>query len=108
MKKEKIRKIYQKNGVLVDDDYIENAMKDKRRVEGFMRLYKQEELESMNYILGKSDTNKIFTQFELEELSKINLFDRNMINICKQIWTLKDNRAELEKYLKIINREVNI
>ena len=64
--KEMIRKVYQKNGVQVDDDYIEYKMQDKKNVKDFMRLYKQEEMDSMNYILGKDKDNKTFTKFELE------------------------------------------
>ena len=45
--KEKIRKIYQKNGVSVDDDYIEYKMKDKEKVKQFIRIYKREKLESI-------------------------------------------------------------
>ena len=49
--KEMIRKVYQKNGIQVDDDYIEYKMKDEQKVKAFMRLYKQEEMDSMNYIV---------------------------------------------------------
>lgn len=85
-KKEKIRKIYEKNGISVDDNFIEYKMKDKEIVKQFMRIYKEEELESMNYILGKSKDNKYFTQFELELLNKIDLFNRKVVEICKNIY----------------------
>ena len=48
--KDMIKKVYQKSGVQVDDDYIEYKMKDEEKVKAFMRLYKQEEIDSMNYI----------------------------------------------------------
>ena len=61
-------------------------MKDKKKVEQFMKLYKQEEVESMNYILGKPENNLIFTKEELELCSKIDLFDRKVIEICKNFY----------------------
>ena len=61
--KEMIRKVYKKNGIQVDDDYIEYKMKDEKNVKGFIRLYKQEEMDSMNYILVKDKDNKVFTKF---------------------------------------------
>lgn len=96
----KIRKIYQKNKIEVDDDYIQNAMKNEKRVKDFMRLYKEEEIDSMNYILGKHYTNKYFTEFELKALSKIDLFDRKVIEICKIIWANKDNEEKLRSFQK--------
>ena len=84
--KEKIRKVYQKNGIEVDDEYIEYKMKDKEKVKQFMRIYKQEEVNSMNYILGKPKDNQIFTKDELELMSKVNLFDRKVVEVCKHIY----------------------
>lgn len=106
--REKIRKIYQKNGVQVDNDYIEYKMKDKEKEKQFMRLYKQEEIESMNYIFGKDKDNKYFTEFELKAVQGIDLFDGNVINICKIIWANKNDKEKLQKFLKTINMEVNI
>lgn len=51
-----------------------------------IRIYKPEEMEAMNYILGKDKDNKVFTKFELEALNKINLFNRKVVEICKKIW----------------------
>lgn len=81
-----IRKVYQKSGIQVDDDYIEYKMKDKKKVEQFKILYKQEEIESMNYILGKPLDNTIFTEDEIEICSKIDLFDRKTVEMCKNIY----------------------
>lgn len=61
-------------------------MKDKERLKGIMRLYKQEKIESMNYIFGKDRNNKYFTKFELEASSKIDLFNRKVVEICKNIY----------------------
>lgn len=84
--KEMIRKVYQKNGVQVDDDYIEYKMKDKQTVKDFIRLYKQEEMDSMNYILGKDKDNKVFTKDELELMNTINLFNRKVVEAGKIIY----------------------
>lgn len=99
---EKVKKIFQKFDVQVDDDYIENAVKDKERVKDYMRLYQQEEIDSMNDILGKEYNNLIFSQEELEFVSKIDLFDRNMIEIAKMIWQQKDKPKMLKIFLKIV------
>ena len=87
--KEMIRKVYQKSGVQVDDDYIEYKMQDKEKVRQFMRIYKQEEIESMNYILGKSKNNQIFTKKELVLFSKIDLFDKTTVEACRNIYKKK-------------------
>lgn len=81
-------------------------MKDKKRVEAFMKTYKEEEISSMNYILGKPLDNLIFTKFELEAMSKIDLFNKKVINICKIIWENKDNEETLNKFLNQLNIEL--
>lgn len=97
--KNKIQKIYKKNKIKVSDEYIENATKDKKRVKNYMRLYKEEEIDSMNYILGKPLTNKTFTKFELEAMSKIDLFDRI-------IWENRNNPEKLDQFLQQLNIEI--
>ena len=87
--KEMIRKVYQKNGIQVEDDYIEYKMKDEQNIKAFMRLYKQEEMDSMNYILGKDKDNKVFTKDELELMNTINLFNRKLVEACKIIYEKK-------------------
>lgn len=104
--KNKIQKIYKKNKIKVSDEYIENATKDKKRVKNYMRLYKEEEIDSMNYILGKPLTNKTFTKFELEAMSKIDLFDRKLIEICKIIWENRNNPEKLDQFLQQLNIEI--
>lgn len=104
--KEKIKKIYQKNKVSVDDDYIECKMKDKEKVKQFTRLYKNEEIDSMNTIFEKDYTNKYFTQEELEFASKMDLFDPYMIKVAKMIWKQKDNPQMLNNFLIIAKKEL--
>ena len=86
MEKEKIKQIYQKFEIIVDDQTIENILKDKEKVQGLMRIYKDEEIDSMNYIFGKDNNNKYFTEFELQAASKINLFNRKVLKRCRSIW----------------------
>ena len=51
-----------------------------------IRIYKLEEMEAMNYILGKDKDNIVFTKFELEAVNKIDLLDKKVVEICKTIW----------------------
>lgn len=82
-------------------------MKNEEKVKAFMRLYKQEEIDSMNYIFGKPESNKKFTKFELKAISKIDLFDRKVVNICKFIWENRNNDEKLEEILKMLKEEKN-
>ena len=100
-KREKIKQIYQKFNVNVGEEYIDEIMKNKERLESLMRTYKDEEIDSMNEIFGKDYSNKVFTEKELEFASKMDLFDRYMINVAKEIWKVKDNTKVLKAYLKI-------
>ena len=92
--KEKNKKIYKKNNVKVSEDYIDNITEDEERVKSFMRIYKKEEINSMNYILGKSPDNKIFTKGELELCSKIDLFNKKVVEICKHIYETEGKEVE--------------
>ena len=85
-KREKIKRIYEKYSMEIGEKYIDEIMEDKGKVKDFMRLYKDEEIDSMNYIFGKSYDNKYFTEFELQVASKINLFNRKVVEVCKKIW----------------------
>lgn len=78
----------------------------KERVNDFMRLYKDEEIDSMNYILRKPVDNLYFSEVELEAMSKIDLFNRKVVEVCKEIWEAKDNPEQLEKYQRILNEKV--
>ena len=98
--KEKIKKVYQKLGVGISNEALGTILKDKERTEGIIRLYKKEEMESMNYILGKPEDNKTFTKEELEIMNKIDLFDRKVVNVCKIIWDNRDNEEKLKSFLK--------
>lgn len=95
-----IKDCYRVNKIEVDQDYLDNILKDKKRVQQFRELHEREKRWNMNYVLGKPLNNKEFTDFEVEALSKIDIFDRNVINICRVIWQNKDNPIKLEKMVK--------
>lgn len=103
--REKIKQIYRKLDIEVGEDIIESVLYDKEKCKDMMKLYKREELESMNYILGKQDDNKYFTAFELEALSQIDLFDRKVIEICRIIWMNRNNEEKLKSFLTQLNKE---
>ena len=85
-KREKIKSIYQKHGVNIEEDYLYVIMRDKKRVKALMRVFKNEEIDSMNYIFGKPNNNKYFTKDELQIASKMNLFNRKLVEVYKKIW----------------------
>lgn len=55
MEKEKIKQIYQKYDIIVDNRSMDKILKNKQTVEGLMRIYKDEEIESMNTYLEKTE-----------------------------------------------------
>lgn len=95
--KEKIKKYYEGIGIKVDDEYVKDILANEQRKNNIIRLYKQEEINSMNYILGKPEDNNYFTKSELEIVSKINLFNRKVVEWCKLIWSNKDNEENLNE-----------
>lgn len=102
-KREMIKQIYQKMKIEVDKDYMDNIMKDEKRVNAFMELYEREKIESMNYILGKPFDNTCFTEFELKAMSIINLFNRKVIELVKLIWQNKNSETKLNEILDYLN-----
>ena len=61
------------------------------------------ERKAMNYIYGKDENNKYFTEYELESASQVNLFNKKVVNLCKIIWDNKDDNEKIEKFLTILN-----
>ncbi len=101
--REKIKQIYKKNNVRVSEDYIDDIMNNEERVKSFMRMYKQEEIWSMNEILGKPYNNLVFTKFELKACSKIDLFDRAQIKWCKLFWKNRNNEEIYQELQNALN-----
>lgn len=63
----------------------------------------KEKIKSMNYILGKPENNTYFTESELNELSKVNLFNKTVVKWCKLIWDNEDNEENLDEILNALN-----
>lgn len=52
-----------------------------------IRMYKTEEIKTMNYILGKEENNCIFTKTELELMNTIDLQNSKVVEACKTIYS---------------------
>lgn len=102
-KKEKIKNVYKKLGILLEDNTTNEILKGKERTENIIRIYKKEEIDSMNYIFSNPKDNKIFTKFELEAANKIDLFDRTIVEWCKLIWDNRNNETNIDEILKALN-----
>ena len=73
-----------------------------------IKLYKDEEIESMNYIFGESKDNIYFTQLELEIASNIDLFDKRICEIGREIYENRNNRKRPEEIINKFKVEVNV
>lgn len=104
-KREKIKKIYQKYDVNINEDYMQEIMNNPQRVDNLMRMYKEEEINAMNEIFDKDENNKVFTREELEFVKDIDLFDRASIKVTKEMWKTKDDTQVLKSYIKILENE---
>lgn len=100
---EKIRKIYQKLGIDIDGKTLNTILEDKERTKSLLRLYKQEEISAMNYVLEKEENNKTFTKEELEFVNIINLFDRKLLNWSRLIWKNRNNTDNLLEIQNAVN-----
>ncbi|MCI8482402.1 MAG: hypothetical protein HFJ27_04980 [Clostridia bacterium] len=60
-------------------------------------IVKDDKVKKMNYILGKEENNSIFTRFELQAMSMINLDNDEVVEICKIIWRNKENDKKLQQ-----------
>lgn len=78
-------------------------MEDKERTTSLLRMYKQEEIKSLNYILEKDENNNVFTKEELELANTIDLFDRTVLNWCKLIWKNRNNTENLAEIQNVLN-----
>lgn len=101
--KEKIKDYYAGMGVKVDNDYIESILKDGKRTNEIIRLYKQEEVNQMNIMFGKEIGNAMFTGEELTFANQFDLCDKHVVKIAKIIWEYRNNKKALEQMLNILN-----
>ena len=60
-------------------------METKQKTNSIIGKYSTEELNIVNYIFCKKEGNRVFTKFELNVASKVNIYDEKMIEIFKSI-----------------------
>ena len=71
-----------------------------------IRVYKPEEMEAINHILGKDKENKWFNTEELKFVNNFDLYDRAVINIAKVIWKYRLDAKKLKEIRQMIERGV--
>lgn len=70
------------------------------------RIYKPEELKKMNYILGKEDSNLIFTTFELQALNLLDLEDEKIVDIAHKVWKYRFDNEAIDELISLIDGDV--
>lgn len=98
--KDRIKNYYKSEKIKVDDEFVNGVIADKDRANKLIKFFEPIELNAMNYILGKDKDNKVFSEYELNALSVIDLFNKKAVNLCKIIW---DNKDDNEKNRKVFN-----
>ena len=58
----------------------------KTKVKNFIRFYNDEEIQSMNFLFGKNDTNTWFTQEELSFACDVDLYNKENLEVAKNNW----------------------
>ena len=84
--KDRIQNYYKSEKIKVDDEFVSGVIADKDRANKLIKFIETIERKAMNYIYGKDENNKYFTEYEIESASKVNLFDKKVVNLCKIIW----------------------
>lgn len=59
---------------------------EKNKVKNFIRYYNGEEIQSMNFIFGKNDSNNWFTQEELSFVCNVDLHNKVKLEEAKADW----------------------
>lgn len=89
----------------MDDEFVSGVIADKDRANKLIKFFEPIEIKAMNHIYGKDENNKYFTEYELESASKVNLFDKKVVNLCKIIWDNRNNTKKLESEQKLLFNE---
>ena len=58
----------------------------KTKVKNFIRFYNDEEIQSMNFLFGKNDSNNWFTQEELAFACDVDLFSKENLEVARNNW----------------------
>lgn len=81
--KDRIQNYYKSEKIKVDDEFVSGVIADKDRANKLIKFFEPIETKAMNYIYGKDENNKYFTEYELESASKVNLFDKKLLSYVK-------------------------
>ena len=103
--KDRIKNYYKSEKIKVDDEFVRGVIADKNRANKLIKFLELIEIKAMNYIYGKDENNKYFTEYEIESASKVNLFDKKVVNLCKIIWDNRNDTERLEKFIKQLKLE---
>ena len=60
------------------------------KVKNFIRFYDTNEINSMNFLFGKNDSNNWFTQEELAFASNINLQNKEQVEKARNDWFISN------------------
>ena len=102
--KDRIQNYYKSEKIKVDDEFVSGVIADKDRANKLIKFFEPIEIKAMNYIYGKDENNKYFTEYELESASKVNLFDKKVVKLCKIIWDNRNNTERLEKFIEKVEK----
>lgn len=98
--KNRIKNYYKSENIKVDDEFVSGVIADINRANRLIKFFEPIEIKSMNYIYGKDENNKYFTKNEIEIVSQVNLFDKNVVNLYKIIWDNRNNTEKLNKFIR--------
>lgn len=59
---------------------------EKTKVKNFIKFYNTKEIQSMNFLFGKNDSNNWFTQEELAFACDVDLFCKENLERAKSNW----------------------
>lgn len=62
-----------------------------------MKNFNDRELKQMNYIFCKEENNDIFDELELDIAGSIDLYDNEIANIIRYIFSIRNNKQHLTK-----------
>lgn len=105
--KDRIQNYYKSEKIKVDEEFVSGVIADKDRANKLIKFFEPIEIKATNYIYGKDENNKYFTEYELESVSKVNLFDKKVVKLCKTIWDNRNNTERLEKFIKQLKSTQN-
>jgi len=63
---------------------------EKTKVKNFIKFYNDKEIQSMNFLFGKNNSNNWFTQEELAFASDFDLLSKENLEIARSSWLNKN------------------